>query len=148
MLFLGGLAELIAGIQDYKRNNLFGATIFSFFGVGWMGNAITAWLVGIKVIPQTDAVSQGWSFLLWAVFVIAMTGVSLRLNKTLTVVLVFVTLLELLLAIGSFTGAAFITRAGATCGCIAATLGLYLATAGLWNPTFGRTILPVGEWKR
>jgi uncharacterized protein len=66
----------------------------------------------------------------------------------LTVILVFVTLLELLLALGSFTGVMFITRAGAACGCIAAVLGLYLATAGLWNLTFGRTVLPVGEWKR
>jgi len=148
MIFLGGLAELIAGIQDYKRNNIFGATVFSFFGVGWMGNAITAWLVTLKIVPATDPVSQGWSCLLWAVFVVAMIGASLKLTKVLTVILVLVTLLELLLALGSFTGAMFITRAGAACGCIAAVLGLYLATAGLWNLTFGRTVLPVGEWKR
>lgn len=148
MVFLGGLAELIAGIQDYKKNNLFGATVFSFFGVGWMGNAITAWFVTLKIVPQTDPVSQGWSCLFWAVFVIAMTGASLKLNKVLTVILVFVSLLELLLAIGSFTGMTSITRAGAACGCIAAVLGLYSATAGLWNLTFGRTVLPIGEWKR
>jgi uncharacterized protein len=148
MIFLGGLAELIAGIQDYKRNNIFGATVFSFFGVGWMGNAITAWLVTLKIVPETDPISQGWSCLFWAVFVAAMTGASLKLTKVLTVILVFVTLLELLLALGSFTGVMFITRAGAACGCIAAVLGLYLATADLWNLTFGRTVLPVGEWKR
>lgn len=148
MLFLGGLAELIAGIQDYKRSNMFGATVFSFFGVGWMGNAITAWLVALKVIPATDPISQGWSCMLWAIFVVAMTGASLKLTKTLTTILVLVTLLELLVGIGSFTGVTFITRAGAACGCIAAVLGLYLATAGLWNQTFGRTVLPVGEWTR
>jgi hypothetical protein len=113
-----------------------------------MGNAITTWLVSLKIVPETDPISQGWSFLLWAVFVAAMTGVSLKLSKMPTVILVFDTLLELLLAIGSFTGVMFITRAGAACGCIAAVLGLYLATAGLWNLTFKRTVLPVGEWKR
>ena len=148
MLFLGGIAELIAGIQDYKRNNLFGATVFSFFGVGWMGSALTTWLVALKIIPATDPVSQGWSFLLWALFVAAMTGASLKLTKMLTVILALVTLLELLLAVGSFTGVTFIARMGAACGCIAATLGLYLATAGLWNLTFGPTVLPVGEWRR
>jgi len=131
MIFLGGLAELIAGIQDYKRNNIFGATVFSFFGVGWMGNAITAWLVTLKMVPETDPISRGWSCLFWAVFVHAMTGASLKLTKMLTVMLVFVTLLELLLAIGSFTGLMFITQVGAACGCIAAVLGLYLATQPL-----------------
>ena len=110
MIFLGGLAELIAGIQDYKRNNIFGATVFSFFGVGWMGNAITAWLVTLKIVPATDPISQGWSCLFWAVFVAAMTGASLKLTKVLTVILVLVTSLELLLAIGSFTGVMFITH--------------------------------------
>lgn len=59
MLFLGGVAELIAGIQDYKRNNIFGATVFSFFGVGWIGSAITSWLLGSrsfrKPIPSHKA---------------------------------------------------------------------------------------------
>lgn len=77
-----------------------------------------------------------------------MIGASLKLTKVLTTILVLVTFLELLLAIGSFTGMISITRAGAVCGCIAAVLGLYLATAGLWNLTFGRTVLPVGEWER
>ena len=99
-------------------------------------------------IVDFQAISQGWCLLFWAVFVAAMTGASLKLTRVLTVILVFVTWLELLLAIGSFTGVMFITRAGAACGCIAAAVvGLYLA-AGLWNLTFGRTVLAVGEWKR
>lgn len=148
MLLLGGVAELVAGIQDYKRNNLFGATVFTFFGAGWIGSALTTWAVALKILPASDPAAQGWSSILWAVFVIAMIGASLKLNKLLTSVLVLVALLELLLAIGSFTGLVFITRTGAVCGCIAAALGFYLATAGLWNTTFGRTVLAVGQWER
>ena len=77
----------------------------------------------------------------------ALIGASLKLNKTLTVTLVFVFLLELLLAIGSFTSAMFVTRVGAICGIVSALLALYLATAGLWNRSFGRTVLPVGEFQ-
>ena len=77
-----------------------------------------------------------------------MAGVSLELNKVLTSILVLVAFLELLQAIGSFTGVTFITHAGAACGVISAVLGLYSATAGLWNSTFGRTVLPIGEWRR
>jgi len=112
---------------------MFGATVFSFFGAGWMGNGIVAWLVNLKIVPETDPVSQGWYLLFWAVFVAAMAGVSLKLTKTLTAILVLVTLLELLQAIGLFTGVTFITRAGAACGVISAVLGLYLATGSLWN---------------
>ena len=148
MFFLGGLAQLIAGLQDYKRNNLFGATMFSFFGLGWMGNAIATWLVTLKMVPATDPTSQGWCLLFWAVFVGAMAGVSLKLNKVLTLTLVFVVLLELFPAIGLFTGVTLMTKAGAACGCISAVLALYLATSGLWNTTFERNVLPVYEWKR
>ena len=77
-----------------------------------------------------------------------MAGVSLRLNKVLTAILVLVALLELLQAIGSFSGVTLITQVGAACGVMSAVLGLYSATAGLWNPTFGRTVLPIGEWER
>lgn len=147
MIFLGGVAQLIAGLQDYRRNNLFGATVFTFFGAGWTGNAITAWLVNLHWLPPTDPISQGWYLLFWAVFVAAMTGTSLKLNKTLTTILVLVTLLELLGSIGSFTGLSWISRTGAFCGCVSGVLGLYLATASLWNPTFGRTVLPIGNWQ-
>lgn len=66
----------------------------------------------------------------------------------LTAILILVTLLELLGTIGSFTGVMWISRAGAACGCMAAVIALYVATAGLWNAAFGRTVAPLGEWKR
>jgi len=148
MIFLGGVVELIAGLQDFKRGNLFGATVFGFFGAGWTGNAIAAWLVELKLLPPTDAFSQGWYLLFWALFVAAMAGMSLKLNKCMTAILVLVTLLELFGAIGSFTGLTWISTTGAACGCLSALIGLYVGTAGLWNAAFGRTVLPLGQWAR
>lgn len=35
-IFLGGIAQIIASIFDFKHNNLFGATAFSAYGLfGW-----------------------------------------------------------------------------------------------------------------
>ena len=146
MIFLGGVVELIAGWQDFRRNNLFGATVFGFFGAGWTGNAIVAWMVERQLLPPTDPFSLGWYLLFWAVFVGAMTGMSLKLNKCMTAILVLVTLLELFGAIGSFTGLVWITKVGNACGCLSALIGLYVGTAGLWNAAFGRTVLPLGAW--
>jgi uncharacterized protein len=145
--FLGGLIQLIAGLADYKRNNIFGATVFSFFGATWLGLGITAWFVYLNVVPKTDPVSQGWFCALFVVFVGAMTGASLKLNKVLTSALLIFLMFELLQAIGSFTGVMLITKAGAVCGIISAVVAIYLATSDLWNRALGKIVLPVGQWK-
>lgn len=43
-IFLGGIAQLIASIQDSKHHNIFGATAFGAFGLFWMGVG-TTWLI-------------------------------------------------------------------------------------------------------
>jgi len=35
----GGLAQLLAGMWEFRRNNIFGATAFSSFGAFWIGLA-------------------------------------------------------------------------------------------------------------
>lgn len=45
-IFYGGLAQIIAGIQEWKKNNTFGATAFTSYGVFWLT------LVGLLVLPK------------------------------------------------------------------------------------------------
>ena len=46
-IFVGGIAQIIAGIQEWKKNNTFGATAFTAYGSFWIA------LVAIWLIPRT-----------------------------------------------------------------------------------------------
>ena len=43
-VFLGAIAQLIAGILDYQKNNIFGGTAFCAYGLFWLGVA-SSWLI-------------------------------------------------------------------------------------------------------
>ncbi len=50
-IFLGGIAQLIASIQDSKHHNIFGATAFGAFGLFWMGVG-TTWLIQAGILGK------------------------------------------------------------------------------------------------
>src|SRR5579872_5937534 len=48
-IFYGGLAQVIAGIIEARKNNIFGLTAFTSYGFFWLS------LVGLVVMPK-----MGW----------------------------------------------------------------------------------------
>ncbi len=96
-LMLGGITQLIAGLVDFKRSNIFGATAFSAYGVFWIGVAIT-WAIMLWSSVETDVRQFGWAFVGYLIFTIYMTVGSATINKALFVIFlliisVFVTLI-------------------------------------------------------
>ena len=63
---LGGLAQVIAGIFEFKRDNLFGATAFTAYGFFWLSFVIIK--VGLGKILPADLISMGFYLLLWGIF--------------------------------------------------------------------------------
>ena len=147
-MILGGFGQLLAGLQDYKRNNLFGSTAFTGFGLFWITYGLVNLAAALKWLPPADATVGAWYTALWAVFTLGLVGASLKLNKVLTVTLAFVFLLLLFLSLGTWLGRDMLTKLGAACGVISAVMALYLGLAQIWNATFGRTVLPVLDWKK
>src|SRR5919112_6733934 len=47
-IFVGGIAQVIAGVQEWKKNNTFGATAFTAYGSFWLS------LVALWLIPKTS----------------------------------------------------------------------------------------------
>ncbi|RJP57762.1 MAG: hypothetical protein C4541_09585, partial [Candidatus Auribacter fodinae] len=45
-IFYGGLAQIIAGIMEWKKNNTFGTVAFTSYGCFWLS------LVGLIVLPK------------------------------------------------------------------------------------------------
>jgi uncharacterized protein len=146
-MFLGGFVQIIAGLQDYKNRNLFGATAFTGFGFFWIVFGAVSWLSYVHLVAPADGATIGWYPVLWAVFTLALVGTSFALNRLLSATVIFVDVGLVLIAIGAFGSIEAATKLGAASLVISAVLALYVGLAQMWNLTYGRTVLPLYPWK-
>ncbi|RTF42079.1 acetate uptake transporter [Serratia marcescens] len=144
-IFFGGLAQILAGLLEYKKGNTFGMTAFTAYGSFWLS------LVGLLLLPRlglaeaTEAHVLGIYLALWGVFTLFMFFGTLGANRVLQFVFASLTLLFALLAVGNITGNhALLTFAGYE-GIICGASAIYLAMAEVLNEQYGRTVLPIGE---
>ncbi len=139
---LGGAAQIIAGVMEFKKNNLFGATAFTAYGFFWW-SLIVIWNNPFKGIESADEKSMGFYLLLWGVFTLFMFIGTLKHNRASQVVFLSLTALFFLLAIGDFTGIhAIKTLAGYT-GIFCGASAVYNSAAQILNNEFNRTVLPL-----
>ncbi len=145
-IFYGGLAQIIAGIMEYKKGNSFGTLAFTSYGIFWWS------LVFINLLPNTDlwATASGASeigtyLVMWGIFTLLMFFGTLKLNRALQVVFLTLTILFFLLAIGDFTGFTPITVIAGYEGILCGASAMYTSIAEILNSLYGRTILPIGS---
>ncbi|MDF7670615.1 acetate uptake transporter [Orbaceae bacterium ESL0721] len=146
-IFYGGLAQVIAGILEFRKGNTFGTTAFTSYGFFWIA------LVGIWYLPTspatapTDATFVGIFLLLWGIFTAFMFIGTLKANKVLQFVFASLTVLFVLLAIGNICGNHLIINIAGFEGILCGASAVYLAMAEVVNEQFGRTVLPIGAAK-
>lgn len=139
---LGGAAQIIAGIMEFKKNNTFGATAFTAYGFFWW-SLIIIWINPFKGINAADEKSMGFYLLLWAIFTTFMFIGTLKHNRASQVVFLSLAVLFYLLSIGDFTGIhAVKTLAGYT-GIFCGLSAIYNSLAQVVNNEFGKTIMPL-----
>jgi succinate-acetate transporter protein len=156
-LAYGGLAQVIAGIMEYRNGNTFGTVAFTSFGLFWWS------LVLLLIAPQvtfwntlspsplggpTSAATASY-FLMWGIFTFTMFFGTLKANRVLQFIFASLALLFALLAIRDAFGltgvyAQMVGIEGVICGLSAVYLGL----AEVLNEVHGRTVLPIGPMKR
>ncbi len=139
---LGGAAQIIAGIMEFKKNNVFGATAFTAYGFFWW-SLILIWINPFESIAPADMQSMGWYLLLWGIFTAVMFVSTLKHNRGLQVVFLTLAVLFFLLAIGDFTGNANISRIGGFVGIFCGASAIYCSLAQVINNDYGKTILPL-----
>ena len=124
--FYGGLAQLFAGMWEFKTGNTFGATAFSSYGAFWMS---LGYIIQQNLIPNPHAMAF---FLLgWTIFTAIMLLASLKTNGALIAVFGLLTITFALLAIGDFGWWAPAHQMGGWFGLATAFAAWYLAAAGL-----------------
>jgi succinate-acetate transporter protein len=146
-IFYGGLAQVIAGIMEYKKGNTFGTTAFTSYGLFWLSlvGLIIAPKMGLGNAPENSAMVA--YLFMWAVFTSVMFIGTLKLNKALQFVFASLALLFFLLALGDLTGNPAIKRIAGIEGIICGLSAVYTALAQVLNEVYGRVIAPIGPVK-
>jgi succinate-acetate transporter protein len=133
----GGLAQILAGIFEWKKNNTFGATAFTSYGLFWLSLVFLLIMpkMGLGDAPELRAMVA--YLVAWGVFTGVMFIGTLKLNGHLQFVFGSLTILFFLLAIGDGTGSAAIKKIagyeGIICGGSAVYTALYLILKELYT---------------
>lgn len=140
-LAYGGLAQLLAGMWEFRRGNVFAATAFSSYGGFWIG--LFVW---IRVTGTTNTGHDlGWILLAFAIFNTYMMLLSSQVNLAVFLVFLTLELTEIFLFIGNFTSSPGITQFGGYLGIVTALVAWYTSAAGVSAGIGGRILLPVGK---
>jgi succinate-acetate transporter protein len=143
-MFYGGIAQVIAGIMEWKKKNTFGLTAFVSYGFFWLV------LVTLLILPKlgwgdkTSNVGMAWFLLLWGLFTLLMFVGTLRLSRALQFVFGSLVILFFLLAIGEFTESKQIAQVAGYEGIICGLSAIYTGIAQVLNEIYQRTVLPLG----
>lgn len=149
--FVGGLAQVIAGILEFRKGNTFAQTAFVAYGTFWMSLAFTVIykpLLLTKVGLEVSGRGLAWYLFLWGVFTVFMMVGTLRINKVLFTVFFTLVILFFMLAGGIGWGNTTVVKVAGGIGIFTGAAALYLAMAENLNEIFGKTMLPIWAYSR
>jgi hypothetical protein len=147
-LAYGGIAQLLAGMWEFRTGNTFGAVAFSSFGAFWISFYILVH-IALAGIPAKEAgAAIGLYLWTWGIFTTYMFFASLRTTGAVALVFLLLAVTFIILGIGNSGGNANTIKVGGYVGLATAVAAWYASFAAVINSTFGRVIAPVFPLRR
>ena len=147
-LAYGGLAQLLAGMWEFRTGNTFGAVAFTSYGAFWLSFWAFEQFYAGKIPAGSLGQGVGVYLVAWGFFTAYMFIASLRTTAAIATVFALLTVTFLLLGIGEWADVSGIAKLGGWVGLVTAFAAWYASFAGVANSTFDRTVLPVKPLKR
>ncbi len=142
-LAYGGIAQLLAGMWEFRTGNTFGAVAFTSFGAFLISYFVLV-MFNVADIPAANLnAALGLYLWAWAIFTTYMFVASLRTTGAVALVFFLLAITFVLLGIGNSGGDTNIIKWGGYLGLATAAAAWYASFAAVTNATFGRTVLPV-----
>jgi succinate-acetate transporter protein len=138
----GGLAQIIAGILEFRTGNTFGMVAFTSYGCFWWWFAFLQWTIGAGWLKAPPAAAGGTVLLIWGIFTLLMWIVTFRLNKAVFSIFLLLWITFFLLAAGDFgmgTG-----TLGGYLGLLTGIDALLVAILEVLNAVAGRDVVSLG----
>lgn len=149
-IFLGGFAQIIAAIYDFKKGAVLGGTAFFSYGLFWLAVSVS-WMFSSGMSGEVpfllyDSHGLGMAFLGYLVFSVFLTVAASEAYTVLFAIFVFIDFLFVgltLSTLGILTHQMHMLAAISEL--IISILAFYGAGANILNNHFGFTVLPVGK---
>jgi succinate-acetate transporter protein len=144
----GGVAQIIAGILEFRTGNTFGMIAFTSYGLFWWWFALLQWTIGSGWLKAPPASAVAVTLLAWGIFTFLLWIVTFRSNKAVWSIFLLLWITFFLLALGDFGLSLGSLRLGVLGGWLGLLTGidaLLVAFIEVLNATWGRTVIPLGD---
>jgi uncharacterized protein len=142
-LAYGGIAQLLAGMWEFRTGNTFGAVAFSSFGAFWISFWALVTFFEDAIPAENVGAAVGLYLWAWAIFTAYMFVASLRTTGAVALVFFLLTITFILLGAGNSGENENVVNWGGYIGLATAVAAWYASFAAVVNSTFGRTVAPV-----
>ncbi|MEJ2271123.1 MAG: acetate uptake transporter [Candidatus Bathyarchaeota archaeon] len=144
-LAYGGLAQVIAGIMEFKKGNTFGTLAFTSYGLFWWSLVILLLLPNFTLLSPATAIPTNEAmaayFFIWGLFTLLMFFGTLKANRSIQFVFASLVVLFFLLTAVRLTGNSDLLMITGIEGIICGASAVYTGIAEVLNEVYGRTIL-------
>ena len=132
-LAYGGVAQILAGMWEFKKGNTFGATAFTSYGAFWVSFWYLTGHTDLSGVTNANDLEHGIGLYLlaWFIFTAYMCACSLATNTKLIAVFVLLTITFALLALADLTTTTGLAKAGGWFGLATAVAAWYASFAGV-----------------
>ena len=145
-IFYGGIAQIFAGVFEWRKNNTFAATAFISYGSFWLS------LCGIILLPKMGLADPPGpiamaSYLgIWGLMSFVLFIATFRLNRALQVTFFLLVVLFALLAAGDVLGSTTLRTIAGYEGILTGLAAMYTGLAQILNELYGRVVWPLGPF--
>ncbi len=146
-LVYGGLAQVIAGVMEFKKGNTFGTLAFTSYGLFWWSLVILTLLPNFTLLSPAatapDNTAMAAYFFMWGLFTLLMFFGTLKTNRALQFVFGSLVVLFFLLTTVRLTGSSELLLITGIEGIICGASAIYTGIAEVLNEVYDRTVLPL-----
>nr|WP_320160300.1 acetate uptake transporter [uncultured Methanoregula sp.] len=143
-IFYGGIAQVIAGIMEWKKNNTFGMTAFISYGFFWIALVFMILMPALGWSPALPKMALVAYLALWGLFSLVMFVITLRLSKALQVVFGLLVILFFLLVVGNLLGSEMILQIAGIEGVLCGLSAMYTGLGEVMNEVYKEKIVKLG----
>ena len=139
----GGLAQMIAGFQEYKGGNNFGYSAFVAYGCFWISLGVIFMLNFFKIY-HSDTNDVGWFLIGWTLYTFIMWIPAMKIHSAMATTFTLLLVGFILLDLAHF-GYPEMTKVAGYELMACALSAWYMMAHVICNQVFGREVLPVGR---
>lgn len=143
-IFYGGMAQIIAGVMEWRKNNTFGTIAFTSYGLFWLTLVALLLMPKFQIAEFSSKGAMAAYFAMWGGFTGVMFIGTIKLNRALQVVFGSLTILFFLLVARDLTRSEFIGKLAGYEGIFCGFSAIYTGLAQVLNEVYKKPIFPLG----